>query len=130
MFIFLRKVKVFVYTEEFVEKIKKEYNNNPNFNKIALYSLLTMDKYKPVRKEIEEWVSVLPKDKQKKVIDKFREENYKETYNELAVGNILNKLGFRTVYEKNIEGKTPDWYVYSKGGKPAIIVEVLTIKFL
>ena len=88
-----------------------------------------MDKYKPVRKEIEEWVSVLPKDKQKKVIDKFREENYKETYNELAVGNILNKLGFRTVYEKNIEGKTPDWYVYSKGGKPAIIVEVLTIKF-
>ena len=49
------------------------------------------------------------------------------TLNELAVGYLfIKELGYEADYEKDIEGRTPDWYVHSKSGIPAFIIEVWT----
>lgn len=49
------------------------------------------------------------------------------TLNEFAVGYLLiNELGYEAEYEKDFEGRAPDWYIHSTIVIPSFCVEILT----
>ena len=51
-----------------------------------------------------------------------------QSYNELAVAAILQTLGMKVAYEREIQGKTPDFLALDPDDRPTHIVEVLNRK--
>jgi hypothetical protein len=91
------------------------------------YFVATEQSLQTMRDEIEKWVAKLPENSRTKTISNLRAEpNFRETYNELAIGYLLGDLGLQTEYEKEIAGQTPDWYVSSQDNSAPFIVEVFT----
>jgi len=76
--------------------------------------------------ELEKFVADLPKESQEKIEPMLKGRNRNSTYHELIVGNMIKRLGYQLEYEKQIGGKTPDWYVHPMDEIPAFIVEVFT----
>ncbi len=116
-----------VFTDDWVQKIRRRYEQYPDYQKPWLYTVTTSDKLQTVRNEIEEWVNWLPQSDRSKVIKNLQSKNFIQTYHELAVGNILKRSGYQLEYEKEFDDNlTPDWYVQPNKGTPAFIVEILT----
>jgi len=116
-----------VFTDEWVRRIRSRYERLPSYQRPYIYSIATSDACQTMRAEIEEWIADLPQVSQKSLIRKLQSpENFMQTYHELAVGNILKRLGYQVEYEKSIADLTPDWYVQPRGEMPAFIVEVFT----
>ncbi len=118
-----------VFSAEWIDQIKNRYEQKPKHQRPEIYFVATSDKYKELRNEVEEWVADFPKATQNKLIPKLQssENSIQNTYHELAVGNMLKKLGFQIEYEKKVDGLTPDWYIQPKDKTPAFIVEVSTV---
>jgi len=120
-----------VFTDEHIQDIERRYGHKPDYEKPEIYFMAVSDKYQYLRDEIEAMVAVLSQDKQEKVIPRLQAtENFIQTYDELVVGSLLRKLGYKVEYDKKIEALTPDWYVYGKREIPSFIVEVFTTGFL
>lgn len=116
-----------VFTDEWVQKIRRRYKQYPDYQKPWLYTVAISNKLETVRNEIEEWVNWLPQSDQSKVIKNLQSKNFIQTYHELAVGSILKRLGYQVEYEKKIDNNlTPDWYAHPNKGRHAFIVEIFT----
>jgi len=118
-----------VFSEEWVQKIRRRYERLPDYQRPLIYLVATSDKFQTVRDEVEQWVGELPDDEQFKVIPRLRSSRrFTQTYHELVVGNILREFGYQAEYEKALNGLTPDWYVHPSSKRtPAFIVEVLDV---
>lgn len=128
-----------VFEPKYVQRIENKYGQLPDYEKPEIYFIVASDQYQDLRDEIETMVAILSQDKQKKVIPRLQsKENFIPTYNELIVGSLLRKLGYRVEYDKKIQELTPDlydekiqeltpdWYVYPKEKTPAFLFEVFT----
>jgi hypothetical protein len=51
-----------------------------------------------------------------------------QSYNELAVGAILQGAGLKLAYEREVHGRTPDFLALDGGDRPTHIIEVLNRK--
>ena len=118
-----------VFSAGWIDQIKNRYERQQKHQRPEIYFVATSDKYKELRNEVEEWVADFPKATQNKLIPKLQssENSIQNIYHELAVGNMLKKLGFQIEYEKKVDGLTPDWYIQPKDKTPAFIVEVSTV---
>lgn len=116
-----------VFSEEWVQQIKKRYERCEDFQRPPLRVVATDPKLQPMRDQIESWVKNLSEEQQKKVIQNLRStENFLHTYHELVVGSLLKDFEFLPEYEKDLNGQTPDWYVSTEENDPPFIVEVFT----
>jgi hypothetical protein len=119
-----------VFSKEYVQRVKSRYENNREYERPELYFIAVSELAQGFRDEIEEMFASLSTDEQKCAITRLQSiENFTQTYNELAVGCMLKKLGYKVEYDKTIDGLTPDWYVHSQGNKTAFIIEVFTTKY-
>ncbi len=76
-----------VFTNEYAQDMKRRYQQKPEHEKRDLYKITLSNEGQYLRAEIEEMVAALSPDKQRVVIPRLRtEDNFKQTYNELAVG--------------------------------------------
>jgi hypothetical protein len=115
-----------VFTEIWLQELAQRYRNYKRHTKPFVYFVATEEEFQPVRKQIEDWVLLLPEHLRKRAITSLQSENgIQQTYHELAVGSILRNLELKPEYEQNFNGLTPDWYV-SAGDGSKFIVEVLT----
>jgi hypothetical protein len=90
-----------VFTDEHIQDIERRYGHKPDYEKPEIYFMAVSDKYQYLRDEIEAMVAVLSQDKQEKVIPRLQAtENFIQTYDELVVGSLLRKLGYKVEYDK------------------------------
>jgi hypothetical protein len=116
-----------VFDPAWIDNIKRRYGRLPHYDRPVIYSVAVDERYQALRTEIESWVSHLSMAAREKVIPKLRSsENFQQTYNELAVGHTLRRLGYELEYEKPVDGLTPDWFVHPRDRSPAFIVEAFT----
>ncbi|HEX8600715.1 MAG TPA: hypothetical protein VF952_19635 [Chloroflexia bacterium] len=115
-----------VFDEDWLKEVRNRYKGRAPHDQPLLYSVATSERYREVRHQIESWVAALTPDLQAKFISKLRSREFLQAYNELAVRSLLTQLGYKTVYERSFEGRTPDWYVYGNEGVSAFLVEVFT----
>jgi len=120
---------MYVFTDEWVQKLEYRYRGHARYEKPNIYFYATFPQYEDLRSEIETWVAQLSESNRAQIIPRLRkEEKFEETYNELVVGHILSKLGFKIEYEKPfyVNGRkyTPDWY--TTRDELSLSVEVLT----
>jgi hypothetical protein len=98
-------------------------------NKITDTDKLTFKKLNDYgNTKINQWLSVFDDLNKKKLLKKLNNENdnnFMSYYWELAVGFLFTKAGFDVEYEKNINNKTPDWFI--KKGNQQFVVEVATL---
>lgn len=87
-------------------------------NNLSWKASLWLDAFKPeIRKQLE-----------KKLFNSREDlKQLEEIENEISIGYLLVKSGFDVLYEKEIDGKTPDWYVCGNNIHSDIIVEVKTL---
>ena len=62
-----------------------------------------------------------------KLLQKQRLPQKTHTYRELLVGAHLRDRGFDVLYERTLQGKTPDWTSFDKSGQPLEILDVVTM---
>jgi hypothetical protein len=114
-----------VFEEEWIQQFRKRFDNS-SVRKPFLYHVATDPSFDALRTKIESLVALWPEDIRKSLIDKLRNpRHFKNTYNELVVGSHLKALGHEPIYEKSMDGLTPDYYVQEAGGGE-FIVEVFT----
>lgn len=116
-----------VFDPEYLQRLENKYGQYPDYAKPEIYSIV---QYQDLRDEIEAMVSVLSQDEQKNIIPRLRaKDNFRQTYGELVVGNLLRKLYYDVEYDKRIEGISPDWTVGAIREIPNFIVEVFSTDF-
>lgn len=120
-----------VFTEEWLSELEERYGAKPRYMRPEVYFYATENEYNQVRNEIEEWIQPIPESQLPNVVSRLRtDKHFKQTYNELATGSILNSMGCKIIYEKPLiigkTEKTPDWFASKNDMEFA--VEVLTIK--
>ena len=117
-----------VFTENWKSELESRYRNHKRYTKPFIYFVATENEFQSIREQLEEWVSALPEDLRKeRAIKNLRsEESFRQTYHELAVGALLKNSGLKTEYDKEFNGKTPDWFISSNDGSQDFIVEVFT----
>lgn len=124
--IFAKIMDMQVFTENWLEALACRYRDYKRHTRPFVYFVATEDEFKLTRDQIEEWVALLPANLRKKAIARLQSEaGFKQTYHELAVGDILRGFGFQTDYEMDFNGQTPDWCVSASDGSK-FIVEVFT----
>ena len=90
--------KLKVFTEDWIHKIRVQYERQPRYQRPFLYFIATNEKAQPVRSEIERWIAELSQTAWPKLISNLRSPvNFMQTYNELAVGYKLKQLGYERV---------------------------------
>src|SRR6266542_2714702 len=105
-----------VFTDEWIEHIRKRYNRGPDYRKLRIYYIATRPKNQSVRDEVEACVANLTLTNPTKVIADLRSStSFFQTYHELVVGNLLSRFGYEPEHSKEVADLTPDWYVPSKG---------------
>jgi hypothetical protein len=119
-----------VFTEEWLTKLINHYETLKKHEWRPAYCVAMKDRFRPMRESIEVWVADQPEDSQAKLIKKLQslkdKNSFLHTYHELVVGSLLKGSGLQTEYEKNVNGKTPDWYVAIKDPPHHFIVDVFT----
>ena len=116
-----------VFTAQWVKDLRSHSETFPIHRRPPAYFIATDAELRPTREEIEQWVQDLPPHSQKILIPRLQSsENFRQTYHELVVGGLLKERGLRIEYERDIDGKTPDWYVSTNDGAQSLIVDGLT----
>jgi len=116
-----------VFSEDWLQLQGNRYSSYPKYQWPKPFFIATDESFRAIRDDVERLISDLPCDSQKSAIAKLRsDEQFWETYHELAVGNLLRNLGLKTEYENQLNGLTPDWLVSTSDGSEKFIVEVFT----
>jgi len=115
-----------VYPQRWVNKYLNMRSNDEI--KGPLYNLVTQPENEVFRNQLNEWVNLLPKSAQNKIIPNLQNDNTLiEAYNELRVGDILRRQKYTLEYEKKIDDLTPDWYALDNNNIP-FLVEVFSYR--
>lgn len=114
-----------VFEESWIKQLKLRYNKS-GISAPPVYRVATLDEWRDIRDEIENWFVQLSEFSQKKLLLNLRNPNsFLQTYNELAVAGSFLELNYDLEYESNIEGLTPDWII-KKDNETLFIVEVFS----
>jgi len=117
-----------VFDPDWIKELHAQYGQRPNYQQPPIYRLATNPEWAEERERVEQWVCLLPENKQNEVIARLREgDQFYTTHNELVVGDWLRQCGHQPEYEKPLGDKIPDWYVPSIGDLPPFYVEVATV---
>jgi hypothetical protein len=118
-----------VFTPDWIEEQKRKYDQHPDYARPKRYHFWTSDECRRSRDLIEQWVDLLPLRNRQQFIPRLRtSEQFEQTYNELAVGDSLRRMGHSVEYEVELQGLTPDWLVRPARTGPEFIVEVVSSK--
>lgn len=82
-----------------------------------------------VNERIHELLPLLVEQDQRKFVKKFKAESAEQaghTFRELVLGAFLLKQGFAARHEVLLDGKTPDWVIYSTSGHLVAVVDQIT----
>lgn len=130
-----------VFTDDLIKKIGDRHERVPGARP-HLYHVATSgdDHYRSIRDEVEEWVADLPEETRSAVVPRLQSsDTHIKTYNQLAVGAALKRLGYEVEYEKPFDARgmglelmhekdfgvlVPDWYTHAKGGIPPMLIQV------
>ena len=114
-----------VFTAGFVEDLRRRYESKPLSHRVDVFHTATSPDLAGLRAWVETVVSAVPEPGRAKLISRLRSDDHLvNTLNELAVGAALQAAGFAPLYERELEGGTPDWFVPATHGAPPLIVEV------
>jgi hypothetical protein len=117
----------YVFTPEWISEQKRKYAHCPKHARPRQYRFWTSDECAVYRDSIEQWVGHISPESRTKVIPRLRKpEQFKQTYNELAVGESLRHMGHIVEYEVELQGLTPDWLVRSSDACAGLIIEVVS----
>lgn len=112
-----------------MSELRRRYEKRPVYQRPRIYDIAVGPDCETLRAEIEDWVAGLASAVRPEVISKLRSaKGFVQTYHELAVGNILRRLGHEVEYEKNVGGLTPDWCANATNGRLVFVVEVFTVR--
>lgn len=117
-----------VFTDSWISESRKRYEKHKNIYRPLVYFAATSNDsiFKSVRDHIEIVVALLPLKQQRVLVQRLRsKDNFQTTYNEVIVGYLLSRMGFQIEYEKEIDGRTPDWYLNDNDGN-VFVVEVIS----
>ena len=121
----LRARGIRVFTDEFLATLHRRYDGKPPSHQVDLYYAATSANRAGLRNWIEQVVATVPEPGQAKLISRLRaDEHFVNTTNELAVGAALQTSGRTVLYEHELDGGTPDWYLPGFDTIPDLIVEV------
>lgn len=121
-----------VFTEDWLSKIQKQYERLPSYSRPITYHIAFSDRYKYLRSEIEEYLSLVPKESHDDLVARLRSEDHIfQTHRELAVGAQLVttcqvSLKYEQKYKIDDNELTPDWTVCNDAGESLCVVEVIT----
>ena len=78
--------------------------------------------------QIDELLEAFDESSQKRFLKKYNSDRPSQNnlLNELYIGNFLARTGISIEYDRNFDGKTPDW-TFVQDGHPKCIVEVFTL---
>lgn len=114
-----------VFTDEFVADLRRRYEGKPSSYRSDLYYVGTSPDRSGLRAWVEAVVWRVPQPGRAKLIPRLRSDQHlANTLNELAVGAALQTAGRVAMYEHDLAGATPDWYVPGSADHPPVIVEV------
>src|SRR5262245_27273828 len=105
-----------VFTPEWTAKQHRKYGGRPPYDRPRLYDFWTSEAHQPARTILEGWVDALPPEGREEVIPRLRDPRlFEHTYNEMAVGNSLRRMGHVVDHEVEMDGLTPDWLARPRG---------------
>jgi hypothetical protein len=114
-----------LYTDEFMEKLEIIYKDKP---KNAFFNIATLSHNSGIKFQTEEWLNELSVANRNQFLKRFKKnhDNFLDTYHELAIGILFKRAELNPEYDKEINGKTPDWFLPANGHS-ACIVEVSSL---
>lgn len=114
-----------IFDDEFKKVLENHDSKTWSFQ--VVLNIATSDDRISQRKFLEECFSCLDEKTQAKIKGELKDaEGSYQILNEIIVGGYLVNLGYQVEYDKPIQGKTPDWWVYDKEGKSILFLDVLT----
>ncbi|MGI5151444.1 hypothetical protein ACQEVC_34610 [Plantactinospora sp. CA-294935] len=112
---------------DFVAAQQARYANRPRSGRPLTYDIATLEQYEPWRLWLDAQLALLPAaDAQMFEGKLWLDESHWPSIFELAAGAALRTSGYDVVYEREFDGKTPDWTALNEDGSPAMFVEVHT----
>lgn len=116
-----------VFTDEVVADLTRRFRSKPSSYRSGLYHVATSHERSGLRAWVEGVVGRVPEPGRSKLVPRLlADEHLLNTLNELAVAAILQLSGLVVLYEHDLDGVTPDWFVPGTADDPPVIVEVWT----
>ncbi len=114
-----------VFTQQWLESLKKRHESTPGFSRPFLLRMATDEHFATTRQEIEDWITCWEGAARTRMIRHLQDpKQFRHAYHELAVDSLLRKAGVIPLYEERVAGVTPDFLI------PGIlVVEVMTLDF-
>jgi hypothetical protein len=118
-----------IYTDELVKRQHLKAGNQLPTDPHSFYSFVSSSQTEPARNRIENWIDEFPGlVASKDFINSIRHErSHDQAVAQLVTGVALRRHSIPIEPNKNIDGKTPDWFVPGRLEHSAFIVEVTTI---
>jgi hypothetical protein len=114
-----------VFSERFLADLYRRYDNKPLSYQTDLFFVATSSEHSGLREWIERVVALVPEPGRTKLVSRLRADKHLvNTLNELAVAAELQSTGCAVLYEHDLNGVTPDWFVFETAELPALAVEV------
>ena len=116
---------VLVFTDQFIADMHRRFAAKPATHREDIYFVATSSERSGLRQWIEQAVARVPEPGRTKLISRLQaDEHFINTLNELAVGSVLQSVGGEVLYEHEVEGMTPDWYVTGGDNNAPLVVAV------
>jgi hypothetical protein len=126
---FTPRIPCHVFTPDWIAEQKRKYAKQPEHARPKRYHFWTSEECQSSRDLIEQWIDPLSPESRQLLITRLRTpKHFEQTYNELAVGDSLRKMGHSVEYEVDLQGLTPDWFVSPTGTASSFVVEVVSSK--
>ncbi|HRI04065.1 MAG TPA: hypothetical protein PLL77_10005 [Pyrinomonadaceae bacterium] len=113
-----------LFTDEFIHALKKRYDR-PGTVTPALFNFVTGE-FQELRSDVDRTLNALSEECREKFLLSFTNpDTFQTAYNELAVAGYFAGYGYDIVYEIEIDGLTPDWFITASNGF-VLFLEVLS----